>query len=72
MTWAKLTPARAETLECVGVNHTERLRSAFRETLSEDDVAQLSELLGRLPGASGPAPAPAGPLFANLDGRMMP
>ncbi len=50
VTWAQLTPAGAETLECVGVNHAERLRSLFRETLTEDEVAQLSELLGRLPG----------------------
>ena len=50
VTWARLTPAGAETLECVGVNHTERLRSLFRGTLDEDEVAQLSELLGRLPG----------------------
>lgn len=50
VTWAKLTTEGAETLACVGVTHTERLRSLFRETLSEDEVAQLSELLGRLPG----------------------
>ncbi len=50
VTWAQLTSAGAETLECVGVNHTKRLRSLFRGTLSEDEVAQLSELLGRLPG----------------------
>ena len=50
VTWAKLTPAGAETLECVGVNHAERLRTLFRGTLGEDEVAQLSELLGRLPG----------------------
>jgi len=50
VTWARLTQDGAETLECVGVNHTERLRTLFRDTLSEDEVAQLSELLGRLPG----------------------
>ena len=50
VTWAKLTPAGVETLECVGVNHAERLRTLFRGTLGEDEVAQLSELLGRLPG----------------------
>lgn len=50
VTWAQLTPAGAETLECVGVNHTARLRALFRDALSEDEVAQLSELLGRLPG----------------------
>ena len=50
VTWARLTQDGIETVECVGVSHTERLRSLFRDTLSEDEVAQLSELLGRLPG----------------------
>jgi DNA-binding MarR family transcriptional regulator len=50
VTWAKLTAEGAETLACVRATHTERLRSLFRETLSEDEVAQLSDLLGRLPG----------------------
>ena len=50
VTWARLTQDGIETIECVGVNHAERLRSLFRDTLSEDEVAQLSELLGRLPG----------------------
>jgi len=30
--------------------HTDVLRSLFRGALGEDEVAQLSELLGRLPG----------------------
>ena len=50
VTWAQLTPTGAETIECVGVKHTERLRTLFRDTLSEAEVEQLSELLGRLPG----------------------
>lgn len=50
VTWAQLTPDGAETLACVGVSHTARLRSLFRDSLSEDEVEQLSELLGRLPG----------------------
>jgi DNA-binding MarR family transcriptional regulator len=50
VTWAQLTDAGAETLECVGVNHAARLRALFRDSLSEDELAQLSELLGRLPG----------------------
>ena len=50
VTWARLTEDGIETVECVGVSHTERLRSLFRDALSEDEVAQLSELLGRLPG----------------------
>ena len=50
VTWARLTQAGIETVECVGVSHTSRLRSLFHDALSEDEVVQLSELLGRLPG----------------------
>jgi DNA-binding MarR family transcriptional regulator len=50
VTWAKLTEDGLETIQCVGVTHAKRLRSLFRDTLSEDEVAQLSELLGKLPG----------------------
>ena len=50
VTWARLTQDGVETIECVGVSHAERLRSLFRDTLSEGEVAQLSELLGKLPG----------------------
>lgn len=50
VTWARLTQDGVETIECVGVSHAERLRSLFRDTLSEGEVAQLSDLLGKLPG----------------------
>ena len=50
VTWAKLTQDGIETLECVGASHAKRLRSLFRDALNEDEIAQLSELLGRLPG----------------------
>lgn len=50
VTWAKLTAEGVSTLECVGANHTDVLRSLFRGALDEDEVAQLSELLGKLPG----------------------
>jgi DNA-binding MarR family transcriptional regulator len=50
VTWARLTQDGVETLGCVGASHTERLRMLFRDTLSEDEVEQLSELLGKLPG----------------------
>lgn len=50
VTWSRLTEEGAETLECVGASHAERLRRLFRDALSEDEVGQLSELLGRLPG----------------------
>ena len=50
VTWSRLTEEGAETLECVGANHAERLRRLFRDALTEDEVGQLSELLGKLPG----------------------
>ncbi len=50
VTWARLTTDGIETVQCVGASHTKLLRSLFRDTMSEDEVAQLSELLGRLPG----------------------
>ncbi|HEX4930964.1 MAG TPA: MarR family transcriptional regulator [Gaiellaceae bacterium] len=50
VTWARLTQDGIETVECVGASHSSRLQSLFGEALSQDEVAQLSELLGRLPG----------------------
>ena len=50
VTWAQLTEGGHETLQCVGVNHAESLRRLFRETLSDDEVEDLSALLGRIPG----------------------
>jgi DNA-binding MarR family transcriptional regulator len=50
VTWARLTSDGIETVQCVGASHTQRLRAHFHEALSEDEVVQLSELLGRLPG----------------------
>ena len=50
VTWAKLTDEGISTLDCVGADHTRVMRSLFQGSLAEDDVAQLSELLGRLPG----------------------
>ena len=50
VTWARLTADGIETVQCVGASHAKRLRSLFHDTLSEDEVGQLSELLGKLPG----------------------
>ena len=50
VTWAQLTEDGIELLDCVGVSHTARLRALFRDSLSEAEVEQLSELLGKLPG----------------------
>jgi DNA-binding MarR family transcriptional regulator len=58
VTWAKLTGEGLETLDCVGASHAERLRGLFRGTLTEDEVGQLSELLGKLPGVGAGSCAP--------------
>ena len=50
VTWARLTQEGLETVACVGASHTKHLRDLFRDTLSEAELEQLSELLGRLPG----------------------
>ena len=50
VTWARLTQDGIETVQCVGASHAKRLQSLFGEALSQDEVGQLSELLGRLPG----------------------
>ena len=50
VTWARLTDEGVRTLESLGAEHAEAVRSLFGATLDEDEVAQLSDLLGRLPG----------------------
>ncbi|MGZ8782834.1 MAG: MarR family winged helix-turn-helix transcriptional regulator [Gaiellaceae bacterium] len=50
VTWARLTQDGIETVQCVGATHTARLQALFRDSLSADEVEQLSELLGKLPG----------------------
>ena len=53
VTWARLTDEGRRTLECVGVNHADLLHSHFRDALDDDEVVQLTDLLGRLPGVDG-------------------
>jgi DNA-binding MarR family transcriptional regulator len=50
VTWARLTDEGIQTLECVGVNHTKVMRELFQGSLDAGEVAELSELLGKLPG----------------------
>jgi DNA-binding MarR family transcriptional regulator len=50
VTYAVLTEPGAALLEELRADHRELLRSLFSDSLDEDEVAQLSELLGRLPG----------------------
>jgi len=58
--WAALTDEGRAALECVRVEHAELLRSLFRGALADDEVAQLSELLGRLPGVGAGSCVPLG------------
>ena len=55
VTWARLTDEGKETLACVGANHADLLRAHFRDALDDDEVIQLTELLGRLPGVDNGA-----------------
>jgi DNA-binding MarR family transcriptional regulator len=50
VTWSRLTPAGEQELECVGAHHARHLRSLFEGSLDAEEVGQLSELLGKLPG----------------------
>jgi len=52
VTWASLTEEGERTLDCVGVEHSKALRGLFGDVLDEDELAQLSDLLGRLPGVA--------------------
>ena len=50
VTWARLTQEGVETIECVGATYAARLQELFRDRLDAEEVEQLSELLGKLPG----------------------
>ena len=50
VTYAVLTDAGAAMLEELRADHVDRLQSLFSDSLDEDEVTQLAELLGRLPG----------------------
>ena len=50
VTWARLTVEGIETIECVGATYAKRLQELFSERLDADEVVQLTELLGKLPG----------------------
>jgi DNA-binding MarR family transcriptional regulator len=56
VSYAELTDAGYERLREAGRTHVEGIRNAFLSHFSEDEVAQLAALLGRLPGVGeGPA-----------------
>jgi DNA-binding MarR family transcriptional regulator len=54
VTYAVLTEAGRRKLAEASCAHFEAIETLFGEHLAENEVAQLSELLGRLPGGGGP------------------
>jgi DNA-binding MarR family transcriptional regulator len=56
VSYCELTDAGHKRLREAGHTHIEGIRDAFLSHFSEDEVAHLADLLGRLPGAGeGPA-----------------
>ena len=53
ITYAVLTPEGRERLESAGRTHIIQIREIFEERFSPDELEQLVDLLGRLPGAAG-------------------
>jgi DNA-binding MarR family transcriptional regulator len=51
ISYAQLTEAGSEKLRQAGCSHVASIRRLFLERFSAEEVAQLAELLGRLPGA---------------------
>jgi DNA-binding MarR family transcriptional regulator len=49
--YAVITDAGREKLEAASESHQAQVRSLFEARLGDGELAQLAELLGRLPGA---------------------
>jgi DNA-binding MarR family transcriptional regulator len=50
--YAQLTDAGRETLDAASRGHVSSIRSLFEEHLSEAEIEQLTETLGKLPGVA--------------------
>lgn len=50
--YAELTPEGRKRLEAASCAHIESIRSLLEEHFSEDELAYLGEMLGRLPGVT--------------------
>lgn len=61
VTYAVLTDAGLEQLEAAACSHVKAVRALFEERFSADELGQLVELLGRLPGASEADPGSCTP-----------
>jgi len=55
ITYAVLTEEGRERLESAGRSHLRQIRAIFEGRFSDEELEALIDLLGRLPGASGPA-----------------
>src|SRR5262245_43044898 len=55
VTYAVLTEEGRERLESAGRSHLRQIRMIFEERFADDELDTLVDLLGRLPGASGPS-----------------
>ena len=53
VTYAVLTETGRKQLERASCAHVAEVTELFRERFSEEELATLAELLGRLPGAAG-------------------
>jgi DNA-binding MarR family transcriptional regulator len=54
VSYAELTDTGYETLRRAGRSHVASIQRLFLSHFSPREIAQLAELLGRLPGAAGP------------------
>ena len=61
VTYAVITPAGRELLSCATEAHHAALRELIGAHLSADELATLTELLGRLPGVDEGADCPLDP-----------
>jgi DNA-binding MarR family transcriptional regulator len=52
VTYAQLTDAGRETLDAASCGHVSSIRTLFEEHLSTDEIEQLAEVLGKLPGVA--------------------
>lgn len=53
ISYAQLTDSGYEKLRQAGCSHVASIRRMFVERFSPEEIAQLAELLGRLPGTQG-------------------
>jgi len=61
VTYAVLTEAGAGKLEQASCSHVAAIQSLFEERYSDGELAMLSDLLGRLPGAAAADPEACAP-----------